>query len=268
MLVAATIPARVVMHCIADIVARDGVGFIVRVARLPSRAGHPYDTREAIGPDAVYYRLEEVVQRLRVLCIARIFQTHRLVCQLNADLTRILADRVILREQVPHVQEIFLVVVAHLQIAWTDSRRTYDNIHAMLHRLLHQREVKRFQVRSQPSRVEMLDVCFAGSVVRLTRGDRVRIVVVVGPCRLQVQAEHIAVRSLQARVELLEISQTPGAALVVVAPAPSSAVEPCARRVHDTVQNYVVAVRIHQPFAFYMECGQWPHTLSRYSGGY
>ena len=167
-LVLAAVPAVVVVYGIAYVVARYGVGLIVGIAGLPARARYPHDARKAVGANLVDHRLEVVVHGLLVVGILRVLDAHGLVSQLDANLPGILADGVVLREQVPDVEQVLLVIVAYAKVARTYARRTDDDIHAVLHGPLHQGEVERLHVVGQARRVEVLDVGLSAGIGRLS----------------------------------------------------------------------------------------------------
>ena len=52
-LVAAAIPARVVVDGITDVVALDGMGLVILVIRLPASAWSPDNTRKPVGADLI-----------------------------------------------------------------------------------------------------------------------------------------------------------------------------------------------------------------------
>ena len=260
-LVLAAVPAVVVVDGIANVVARDGIGLIVGIAGLPARAGHPDDAGEAVGADEVDNGLEIVVHGLLVVGVLRVPDAYRLVGQLDADLSGILADGVVLGEEVPDVEQVLLVVVAHLQVARTDPRRADDDVQAVLHGPLYEWEVERLHVVGEARGVEVLDVGLAAGISGLSGRTGICIAVVVGPCRFQVQAEDCTLRLLEGSEQFLEIIEAALAAGIVVAPAPAAVIEPGTRRVHHAVKHHVVAVGVDQPLSFHMERGQRLHAL-------
>ena len=112
--VATAVPSAVVVHGIADVVALNGIGGIAGVVGLPACTGHPDDACEAVSAYAVDDGLEEVVKRLRVILTLGVLQRYRFIGQLNANLSGILLDGVVLREGVPHRHQVVVVVVAYL----------------------------------------------------------------------------------------------------------------------------------------------------------
>ena len=77
--IATAVPARVVMHSIADVIASDGIVLIVSIARLPACTGNPDNTRKAVFADFVDNGLEEVVHGLSISLALGVLQVHRLV---------------------------------------------------------------------------------------------------------------------------------------------------------------------------------------------
>ena len=211
--VTAAVPATVVVYGIADVVALDGVRGITRVVGLPTRARHPDHALEAVRTDLVDDGLEEVVQSLRVILALGILQRHRLVGQFNADLSGILLDGIVLCEDIPDVQQILVIGIAHLQTAGAHARRTNHHIHAVVHRPLGQGEVERPQESLQTRGTEAGDVGLTALLaVALPVG-------VVGPGRIHVQTEHVAMGLLQADEEFLEVFRTVlHAGIIVVVP--------------------------------------------------
>ena len=263
--VAAAIPAAIVVHGIADVIALDGICGIVGIVSLPTRTRHPNDSRKAIGANLVNHRLEEIVQRLRVILSVGVLQRHGLVGELDADLAGILLDGVVLREQVPHRQQVVLIVVAHLQIAWTYARRAHHDIHAVIHGIAGNREVERLQIRGETVGIELPDVGLALSVFSwLLPRPRpgVAVVRVVGPSRFEVQAEYVALRHLQSLEEFLEVVDAASTASIVVRPSPATVVKPGTRRIHHAVQHHVISVCVGQPASLDMQCRQGFHALS------
>ena len=211
-LVAAAVPAGVVVDGVTDVIAGDGVGLVIGIARLPAGAGHPDDAGEAVLADLVDHGLEEVVKGLLVVGVRGALDADRLIGQLNADLARVLADGVVLGEEVPDVDEVLLVVVADLNVAGADPRWSHDNIHAVLHGALHQGEVERLQIGRQSGWVEVLDVGLAGVLGRLSEGYGVGVAVVVGPGGVHVQAEYVALGLLESLEQFLKVVLTVGGA--------------------------------------------------------
>ena len=243
--VAAAIPAAIVMYGIAYVITLNGICSIVGIVSLPTRARHPNDSREAIGANLIHHRLEEVVQRLRVVLSVGILQRNGFVGELDADLAGILLDGVVLREEVPHCQQVVLIVVAHLQIARTYARRAHHHIHAVLHGIAGNREIERLQIRGEAVGIELPDVGLALRVLGwlLPRPrPSVAAVRVVGPCGFEMQAEHIALRHLESLEQFLEVFDTASAASVVVRPSPASVVKPGTWRVHYAMQHHVISV--------------------------
>ena len=262
LLVLTAVPAVIVVDGVADVVARDGVGLVVGIARLPARAGNPDDAREAVAANLVVDGLEVVVHgflassTIVIIGISRIDNTHGLVGQFKANLPGILAHRVVLAYQVPHLYEVLLVVVAHHQVAGAHPGRAHHHVHAVLDGVEHQGHVERLQKRGQLRRVEVADVGLASPLRVLVHGRLVRVAVVAaGPCRVQVQAEHVALGLLQAREQFCEVFPAVGGSRLVVAARPAVVVEPHTRCVHHTMQHDVVAVRVNQPLAFHVDGG-------------
>ena len=262
--IATAIPAAVVVNGIADVVALNGIGGIVGIVGLPTRARSPDDAREAIRTNLVDDGLEVVVQRLRIVLAVGILQRHRLVGELDADLAGILTDGVVLRERVPHREQVFLIVVAHLQIARTNTRRTHHDIHAVIKCLAGNGEIERLQIVGEARRVELPDVGLARGVSRLPLRTRpsVAAVRVVGPRRVHVQTEHVAMGLLESDEEFLKVVDAALAAGIVVRPAPASAVEPGAGRVHHAMQHHMISVCVYQPATLDVQRRQGLHALS------
>ena len=253
------------MDGIADVIALDGMCLVALVVRLPAGTGCPDDACEAVGTDLVHDGLEVVVQRLCVFFVLGVLQVHRLVGKFDADMSCMLLHETLLREDVPNGRQILLVVVAHLQVARTDTRGAYHDVHTVLHRLLCKVQVEGIQEMRQTLRVELADVCLATGVSSLACRTCIHITVVgiVRPGRVEVQTEDRTLRLLQSREDLFEIVQAllrTGIVVVgVVRPGrtPPPAVEIHIRRVHHTVQHHLVPLRIHQPLPFHMERGQY-----------
>ena len=161
--VAAVIPAGIVVNGIADVVAFDGPGGITAVIRLIACSRHPDNARKTVGTDLVDDGLEEIVQCLRIVLTISIPQVYGFIGQLDADLSGIFADGVVLREDIPHRHQILVVVVTHLDIMRTDAWRTDYHIHTVVHGFLGQWEIDRFQIGLQSVGIKLLDIS-------LTRG--------------------------------------------------------------------------------------------------
>ena len=228
MVVAAAIPSAIVVDGIAYVVALNGIGGIALVVGLPTSAGHPDDACEASGTYLVDDGLEIVVKGLRVILSVGILQTDGLVGELDADLSVVLADVGILREDIPDGEEVVLIVVAHLEIAGTDTRRTNHDVHAMVHGALHQREVEGTEIVAKALGIELADIGLTGGIGCLSGSSRPLIAAggVVSPGGLEVEAEDSTVSLLESGVELFEVVDTALAASIIIAPAPASAVEP------------------------------------------
>ena len=163
-IVAAVIPARIVMNGITDVIAGHGIGLITAIVRLIARTRHPDDARKTIGTDLVNDGLEEIVQCFRIILSLSILQVHGLIGQFDADLSGVLTDGVVLREDIPHSHQILVVIVANLDVVRTDARRTDHHIHAVVHGFLGQGEIDRFQIGLQSVRIKLLDVSLTRSI--------------------------------------------------------------------------------------------------------
>ena len=252
----AAIPSGIYVNGIGDVLSRDGIGFIVGIARLVACTWYPDDALETVGADEVNDRLEIVVQSLGVALVVHVLDVDGLVGKLKAYLTRILAHCIVLGNDIPYLHQILLIVVADLKIRRTHSRRAHDNILAMSQSLLSQRNIERTHIGLQASRIEMLDVGLATNTIRLNACYGIVVAVVVGPCRFEMQTENVAVGNLESRELFLEILETAFATIIVIAPAPTSAVEPGTRGVHNTVEHNMVAVCVHKPATLDMQRGQ------------
>ena len=202
-----------------------------------------------------------------VVSTLRVLHTHRLVGQLDANLTCILSNRVILSHHVPHLKQILLIVVTDLDLSRTNTGRTYHNIHTMLHSVNHQRYIKRFQEIGQSRGIKMLDVCFACPLITLTNSCLISVTVIIGPSGIQMQTEHVTLRLLQTNKQFFEVSLTVCSASRVITTCPTIAVEPHTRRIHNAMQNHVISVSVHQPFALHVERRQRLYTLCPHSHG-
>ena len=131
-LITATIPAGVVVNGITDVDTLDGILGIVLIAGLPTRARHPDDAVEAIGANLVHDGLEKILLGPGRTGTTAGTEGHRLVGQLDADLAGVLEDGVILGESVPHVHQVVVVVVTHLQVAGAYATGTHHAVHTVL----------------------------------------------------------------------------------------------------------------------------------------
>ena len=260
-LVVAAVPAVVVVHCIAEVDILDGEGGVVGIAGLPSCSWHPDDALEAVLANLVDHGLEEVAQGRLVAGAVGIFHAYGFIGQLDADLSWIATNGVVLGEDIPDCSQIFLIVVVHANLTRAHSGRTHNDVKPMSHGFLHEREIERFQVSLQARLAEMRDIGFAAYLMpQRVVGLAVFLgetfgcdVAVVGPRGFQMQAEHRAMCLLESREKFLEIVQAALATGVVVAPAPAAVVEPRTRGVHHSVKHHMIAVGVHQPTTLHMD---------------
>ena len=103
------------------------------------------------------------MQRLRIVLIIRISDIHRFVGQFDAYLTGMVLHKSLLRHDIPHPDQIFLVVVAHLQIAGTDAWWAHHHEEAVVHGFLSDFQIERREERLQTLGIELFDIS-------LTRG--------------------------------------------------------------------------------------------------
>ena len=255
--VVASVPAGIDVDGIADVAAFDGMDGVVGIARLEACTRHPDDALEAIGSDHIDDGLEVVVQSFRIVlapCSLPLAPyINRLVGKLQSYLTVVFADGIVLRDDVPDFHQVLLVVVADLEIEGADAWRPYDDVHPVCQSSLRQRNIERRHVVPEAVGVEVADVGLATCAFGLTGGTAIGEVAVVGPGRVEVQAEDVAVGFLKSREHLLEVILAALHALFVVAPAPPPAIEPGIGCVHHAVQYDAVAFIVHQPSPFDME---------------
>ena len=251
--VVAAVPARIDMHGIADVIALDGVDGVVGIARLEARTRHPDDALEAVGPNHIDDGLEVVVQGTVLLPfkgrLEGVFAPYinRLVGKLDAHQPGVRADEFVAGDDVPDFHEVLLVVVAHLEERRTDARRPHDDVLPVGEGFLGNRHIERLHVVLEALRVEVADVGLASRTLPLAPCSRIKEVLVVGPSRVEVEAEDVAVGYLEACQHLLEVIEAASETFVVVAPAPPAAVEPGIGRVHHSVQHDAIAAVVHQP---------------------
>ena len=269
--VVASVPAGIDVDGIAYVAAFDGMDGVVGIARLEACTRHPDDALETIGSDHIDDGLEVVVQSLRIVlapcslplapCSLLLAPCSlplapyidRLVGKLQSYLTVVFADGIVLRDDVPDFHQVLLVVVADLKIEGADAWRPYDDVHPVCQSSLRQRNIERRHVVPEAVGVEVADVGLATCAFGLTGGTAIGEVAVVGPGRVEVQAEDVAVGFLKSREHLLEVILAALHALFVVAPAPPPSIEPGIGCVHHAVQYDTVAFIVHQPSTFDME---------------
>ena len=256
LLVVTTVPAGIDMHGITDVLAFDGMDGIVGIARLEARARHPDDALEAIGSDDIDDGLEIVVQSLRVVLASLLLapcplllapNIDRLVGKLDGYQPRVLEDRVVPRYDVPDLHQVLLIVIAHLEVEGAHAWRPHHDVLPMMESLHCQRNIKPLHVELEAFGIEVADVCLASCTLSLALCYGIEIVLVVGPDGIEMQTEDVAVGYLEACQHLLEVIEATIESLVVVAPAPSAAVEPGIGRIHHTMQHNMIALVVHQP---------------------
>ena len=81
-----------------------------------------------------------------------------LIGQLKADLSAVFLNRVILGDDVPYFHQVLVVVVAYLDVARADTRRTHHHVLSMFDGIFGQFEVKTLQEGLQTCGVELADV--------------------------------------------------------------------------------------------------------------
>ena len=141
-IVISTVPSYVVVHGISDVLTLDGMGSIAAVVGLPTGSRHPDDARESVGAYLVDDGLEEVVHRLGRFLALGVVEFDGLVGEFYRDGTGVGFDDGILANHIPDVEQIFLIVISYLDLTRTYARRPHDDIHAVVHGLLHQGDVE------------------------------------------------------------------------------------------------------------------------------
>jgi len=135
----------------------------------------------------------------------------------------------------------------------------------MRHGFLHQGDIKRLQIAPESVGTELRNVLFAlFSDKRFGR--------IIGPTRVEMQAEHIAISALrsigQAPKELFKIVQTGRNAAVINIPTPSSAIEIGMRCIHHAMKQHFVAMSVDHVSALNMERRQRSrHLCNRWKSG-
>ena len=202
------------------------------------------------------------MQGTQIVLSVGILERNGLIGKLDADLSGIFADTVVLREDVPYSHQVIVIVVAYLQVGRTYSRRTYHDVHSVHHGFFNERQIELRDERPQTCRIELADVGLIGGFRRLPGGTRVNIGLrrIVCPGRIQMQTEHVAIGLLHAGKQLGEIALALGGSLNVVrrtravpGTAPSPTVKIHVRRVHHAMKHHMIAVTVHQPPAFHMQ---------------
>ena len=244
--VAAIIPSHVSVHGITYIVSFDGIVFVAHVIALPSRPGYPNDTVETIGTYLVYDGLEEVIRGTCAFQAVGIVNVHRFVGQLYGNLPTMFLNIIVARHDVPHFQQIILIVAVHLDTTGTYTGRTYDHVKPMVQSFFYDFPIERGQIRTKPLLAELRDI---GLARFLTCDRKVR---VIRPTRVQMKSEHIAIGALRrvrnSREELIEILDAVFFGGIVGHVSPPPVVEIRTRGVHHTVQHHFVTVSVRQVF--------------------
>ena len=247
LLVVTTVPARIDMHGITDVLAFDGMDGIVGIARLEARARHPDDALEAIGSYDIDDGLEVVVQSLRVVLALTVLDVDGLVGKFDGYQPWVLEDRVVPRYDIPDLHQVLLIVIAHLEVEGAHAWRPHHDVLPMTESLHCQRNIKPLHVELEAFGIEVADVCLASCTLSLALCYGIEIVLVVGPDGIEMQTEDVAVGYLEACQHLLEVIEAAIESLVVVAPAPPAAVEPGIGRIHHAMQHNMIALVVHQP---------------------
>ena len=128
----------------------------------------------------------------------------RLVGKLDAEPSGVLLDIVIARHLVPHVEQVLLIVVAHLDVARAHARRTHDDVETMSLGLVRNLEIELVEIADQSLLREVLYVRLATHLVAVRVDGLVarsletlgRDIGIVGPAWVEVQTEDIAPRTL------------------------------------------------------------------------
>ena len=200
--IAASIPATIVVNGITDVPAFDRMLCIAAIVLLPCSSRSPDDTCKAVAADLVNDRLEEIMKSLRVILIIGILQTYRLIGELYTDLSGMILHKLLLREDIPDIQQILVIVVTNFQRSWTYARRTNHHVHTMIQGFLYQ-----FQIYCrQPFRIacfaEMRDIGLTAyflpirvygyilTILRNLRESCSSDIIIICPCRVHVKTEH------------------------------------------------------------------------------
>ena len=124
------------------------------------------------------------------------------------------------RHLIPHVEQVLLVIVAHLDIARTHAWRTHDDVESMTLCLLSNLEIELVEIADQSLLREVLYVRLATHLVAVRVDGLVarsletlgRDIGIVGPAWVEVQAEDIAPRTLRSvgdcREKMVELVDT------------------------------------------------------------
>ena len=127
-IVTTVIPARIVVYSITDIIVLDRVFGITAIVRLVACTRHPDNAIKPIVTDFINHWLEIIVKRLCIVLIVRILNIHRLICQFYANLTGMLFHKGLLRNNIPNIYQILLIIIVYFQITRTHSWRTNHDI--------------------------------------------------------------------------------------------------------------------------------------------
>ena len=249
-LVAVIIPSHVGMHSVAYIIAFDGIALITSVIALPSRPGHPNDTVETVGTYLVHDGLEEIIRGACAFQTVGIVNVHRFVGQFNGHLPAMFLDVGIARNDVPHLQQVVLIVPVYFDATGAYAGRTHDYIKPMVQCLFYDFPIERGQIRAKPFLTELRDIGLAGF---FSRNGKVRI---IRPTRIQMKPEHIAIGSLRgirnSREELVEILDAVFFGSIVGSIPPTVIIKIRAWRIHHAVQHHFVAMGVCQILPVYM----------------
>ena len=138
------------MHSVAYIIAFDGIALITSIIALPSRPGHPNDTVETVGTYLVHDGLEEIIRGACAFQTVGIVNVHWFVGQFNGHLPAMFLDVGIARNDVPHLQQVVLIVPVYF-----DATGAYAGRIGSLRGIRNSRE----------ELVEILDAVLFGSIV-------------------------------------------------------------------------------------------------------
>ena len=139
--IAAAIPSSIVMNGITDVIALDRISSITGIVGLPSSTRRPDNTRKAVFADLIDDRLEIVMERFGIVLILGISQVNRFVGQLNTNLTGMILHKFLLREHIPYIHQILIIIIAHLQVMRTYTGRAYYYVHTIFHSHLGQFQI-------------------------------------------------------------------------------------------------------------------------------
>ena len=257
------IPSRIDMNGITKVIITDRILLIAHIVRLITCTRHPDYSGESCLTNNIYYGLEEIVQGIGseelsftivipiLYAISRIY-IDGFVGEFNRHFTCQRFNLFMLCKFLPNGLQIILITITHLNILRTNSWRTHNDIKSVGKRFLYKRYIKLIEESLIASEREFRNIRLIGCISA------------IGPTRIHVQTEHIAIRPLRlvgnSREDFLKEIQTwwnVGCVVTGLPRLPSPSVEIAVGGIHHTVQLNSLTSGINQLFAANLQSRQF-----------